>query len=749
MTTATLETPFAKDLVLVGGGHSHALMLRMMGMNPLEGVRVTLISDVAHAPYSGMLPGLVAGFYSYDDAHIDLRRLCQFAGVRFILAKACGLDLEQKRVLLEGRSPIGFDIVSLNIGSTPHKIDIPGAEEFAIPAKPVPQLLDRWEGIVASGKKTTAIVVGAGAGGVEMAVSMKKHLEPNLEVSLVHSGDEILETHNPKVRQIFSKLLEERGIPVHLGERVAHVGKHGVQCESGRKIAAEHVFWVTNASPPKWLAESGLATDERGFALVSPTLQALKHPFIFAAGDIATIQGMPRPKSGVFAVRMAKPLWANLRRHFTDKPLINFKPQKEFLSLIGTASGEAVASRKLLAWKSPLMWKWKDHIDRKFMRKFTDLPKMDDTANDAHGVARKPGDNAALPEILTQLRARSRMRCLGCAAKVGSSILTKALARIREEYGESIALSEFDTGDDAAVFTVPAGKQMVQTVDYLPALVADPYDFGRIATLHCFSDIFAMGAQAHSGLVTALLPFGSESVTEETLFQVLSGMIAILNDSGAKLYGGHTAEGDTLALGITCNGIITPGSELKKGGIKEGQAIILTKPIGTGTLFAAEMRLEAKGRWIDNALDSMLRSNRRPSGILREYGATACTDVTGFGLMGHLLEMLRPSKVGAAFDMTALPILEGALETSARGILSSLHLQNSIAANGILNAADFSGHEKYPLLFDPQTSGGLLASVPIENVQGCLSALTEAGVDATCIARVVPLEDSDAPIILE
>lgn len=747
MTLEEPTTPFAKDLVLIGGGHSHALMLRMMGMKPLEGVRVTLISDVSHAPYSGMLPGFIAGFYTYDEAHIDLRKLCQFAGVRFVFATACGLDLENKRVILEDRSPIGFDFVSINIGSTPNKVDVAGAEKFATPSKPVPNLLEKWEPIVADEKPAKAIIVGAGAGGVELSISMKKRMEPHLDVEIVHSGDEILETHNPKVSEIFREILEERGIEVHTKERVTEVREDGVVCESGTEIKGDHVFWVTNASPPKWLAESGLKTDKRGFVLVSQTLQSVTHPFVFAAGDVATIEGMPRPKSGVFAVRMAKPLWKNLQRIFADRPLLNYKPQKEFLSLIGTATGKAVASRKLLAWKSAVMWKWKDHIDRKFMRKFSDLPKMGDAADDAHGKVTK-SDEGSLPEVLKELRTRSQMRCLGCAAKVGSSVLSKALARIREEHGETNALSEFDAGDDAAVFTVPSGQQMVQTVDYLPALVADPYDFGRIATLHCFSDIFAMGATAHSGLVTALLPFGSDRVTEETLFQVLSGMIATLEDSGAKLFGGHTAEGDVLALGITCNGTIAPGTELKKGGIKRGQVVILTKPIGTGTLFAAEMRLEAKGRWIDNALESMLRTNRVPAGILRTHGATACTDVTGFGLIGHLLEMLKPSKVAAHFDMTALPILEGALETSAAGILSSLHTQNAVAANGIVNARNFATHEKYPLLFDPQTSGGLLASIPAENRDACLAELAAMGVDAMCVAEIGELEDADSPIVL-
>jgi selenide,water dikinase len=722
--------PPAKSLVLVGGGHSHALVLRMLGMKPLEGVAITLVSDVAHAPYSGMLPGYIAGFYTYDEAHIDLRKLCQFSGARFVQAACLGLDAANRRVLLEGRCAIAYDAVSVNTGSTPGIAEVPGAAHFAIPSKPVPALLERWEALVrdanATGDPFRMAIVGGGAGGVELAVCMKHRLGEKADVTVIHASEEILESHNPRVRRVFRQLMKERGIAVHTGERVAEVEARLVRCASGLEVEAEQIFWVTNASPPSWVGEAGLKTDVTGFLLVSPTLQSVSHPAVFGAGDVATIDGQPRPKSGVFAVRMAQPLLANFRRFFYGEPLRPYHPQREFLSLIGTATGEAVASRKFLAWRSPLMWKLKDWIDRRFMAKFEDLPAMGAEKHEP----RAPTDDT-LPAQVTELRRRSRMRCLGCAAKVGDSILTGALDRLRSNRAESPALALLDHAEDAAVFAVPAGYELVQTVDYLPALLADPWLFGRIATLHCFSDIFAMGAKPHSALANALIPFAGESVAGESLYQLLSGVVDALEEMGAALYGGHTAEGNVLALGLTCNGLAKPGTTMEKATPEPGHALLLTKAIGTGTLFAAEMRLKARGRWIDAAIESMSLSNQRASEILRDHGASACTDVTGFGLAGHLLEMLKPSRATARLDIDSVPLLEGAVATSGGGILSSLHGQNSRAMHGLETPAAIVEHPTYPLLFDPQTSGGLLAMVPRDRADECIDALVKSGYPAT------------------
>lgn len=367
-----------RELVLVGGGHSHALAVRMLGLRPLAGMRVTLISESDHAPYSGMLPGHIAGFYRWDDMHIDLRSLCDFAGVKFISARVTGLDLKEKQVHCEGCDPIRADVLSLNVGATPRLTDCPGAERWAIPSKPVSRLLAGWEKVQATGREAgralRIVIVGGGAGGVELALAMQRQLPERTSFTLIHRGDQLLPGHNARVRATLTKLLQERGITVRPGTRVSEVTQHSVRCESGTAVEADFVFWVTQALPPSWLTMSGLAVTPEGYIRVAATLQSLSHSWVFAAGDVASLEHVSLPKSGVFAVRMAKPLVANLRAYGAGVPMQPYRPQRHFLSLIGTADGKAVASRRWLAGHSALFWHWKDWIDRRFMRQFARLP---------------------------------------------------------------------------------------------------------------------------------------------------------------------------------------------------------------------------------------------------------------------------------------------------------------------------------------------------------------------------------------
>lgn len=748
------DTPYAQDLLLLGGGHSHALALRMLGMRPLPGVRVTLVSDVSHAPYSGMLPGHVAGFYTWEEMHIDLRRLCAFAGATFVLGQVEGLDPEARVVRVAGRPPLAADVISLNVGSTPHLRDVPGVEQWAVPAKPVPRLLAGWErvkDVTAAGGRPRLVLVGGGAGGVELAVTMHHQLGGRAPLTILHQGPHLLPGHNPRVRRIFSRLLAERGIAVRTGTRVTEVTAEGVRTAAGELVPADFVFWVTQAASPTWVAASGLATTAEGFVRVGPTLQAIGHPRVFAVGDIASMEGEARPKSGVFAVRMAGPLVANLRAWFAGRPLRDYQPQRHVLGLIGTGDGQAVASRRWLAGRSAAFWRLKDRIDRRFMAKFEELPAMAEPAP-------ANGDGGG-GEALADLQRRAAMRCLGCAAKVGGGTLGRVLARLREEHGAGwleaaragAVLAGLEAPDDAAVVTLPPGLALAQSVDYMPALVDDPYLFGRIATLHGMSDLFAMGAAPHSALAAALVPFGAEPVTEEVLYQLLSGVLAELAGAGATLVGGHSAEAALLGLALTVNGAVDPARLLRKAGLRAGEALVLTKPLGTGVLFAAQMRLAAKAAWIDAALGSMLVSNRVAAAVLRDHGAGGCTDVTGFGLAGHLLEMLRPAGLGATLSLDAVPALPGAVQCLEGGFASSLQEANQRAAAALANAATASvAPGRLALLFDPQTSGGLLAGVPAERAAGCVEVLRAAGyVHAAVVGRVVVPDDPAAPLVLE
>jgi selenide,water dikinase len=301
--------------------------------------------------------------------------------------------------------------------------------------------------------------------------------------------------------------------------------------------------------------------------------------------------------------------------------------------------------------------------------------------------------------------------------------------------------------DDAAIVVVPPGQVMVHTVDFFRAIVDDPYMFGKIAANHSLGDIFAMGAEAQTALAIATVPYGVESKVEETLAQMLMGAEEVLQEAGAALVGGHSSEGAELSLGFAINGLVDPQHYLRKGGMRPGDRLILTKALGTGTLFAADMRQRAKGRWITAALASMLQSNRAGAQCLRRYQATACTDVTGFGLLGHLVEMTKASGVDVELDLGQIPWLDGARETVAAGIVSSLQPQNIRLRRAIRDLDTVVASPLYPLLFDPQTAGGLLASVPAERAEACLSELKTLGYDhAALIGTVQPKTEHWEPI---
>ncbi len=229
----------------------------------------------------------------------------------------------------------------------------------------------------------------------------------------------------------------------------------------------------------------------------------------------------------------------------------------------------------------------------------------------------------------------------------------------------------------------------------------------------------------------------------------MAGALEALAPTGAVLAGGHSSEGAELAFGLTVNGLVDGGQYWRKGGLQPGDALVLTKALGTGTLFAADMRQQAKGRWIDGAIASMLQSNYAAALCLREFDASACTDVTGFGLLGHLVEMTRAAGVDAHVDMAAVPLLDGATETVAAGILSSLQPQNLRLRRAVRDLESAARHPQYPLLFDPQTAGGLLAGVPAERAQACVARLKEMGYGtAAVVGRIEQRGEALEPIVL-
>jgi selenide, water dikinase len=718
------------DLVLVGGGHSHVEVLRQFALHPAPDIRLTLISRDIHTPYSGMLPGFVAGHYTHDDAHIDLRPLAQKAGARLFHAEAIGLDLDGKRVICAHRPPVDFDYLSLDIGSKPSWRDIPGAADNALPIKPVDAFVAGWEAIERAlrqgrDRPFRIVIVGGGAGGTEICLALQHRLSTRLQngarvqFAIVADTAELLPTHNPGVRRRLTRAVRERGIELHLNRKVVAVAPTLLTCRLDEDVAFDAAIWVTNAAPAAWLRETGLGRDEHGFVAVSDRLQSISHSFVFAAGDVAALAGHDLAKSGVFAVREGPPLARNLRHACRGESLERYRPQRHHLALISTGDKYAVASRGRWNAGGAFIWRLKNYIDRRWMRMYQDLDGMS-------GMSAPRVGNGAVPE----------MRCGGCGAKVGSELLGRVLRRVQPPSRADVVVG-LDPADDAAVVTVSGNQLLVQSVDFFRAFVDDPYLFGRVAANHCLGDLYAMGATPQTALAIATLPYGPDAKLESDLLQLLTGATETLAEAGAVLVGGHTGEGLELAFGLAVNGAATPDQLWRKSGLRAGDCLVLTKPLGTGAIFAADMRAKARGDWVDAALATMQRSSRTAAEAFRRHGARACTDVTGFGLVGHMLEMLRASAVDAEITLDTVPALDGALDLLRRGIASSLAPQNLALSAAVDIGAAPASDPRIALLYDPQTAGGLLGGLPPESVDACLAELRSNGAaQAACIGRV-------------
>ncbi|MDH3630523.1 MAG: selenide, water dikinase SelD [Gammaproteobacteria bacterium] len=732
------ESPVTSDLVLIGGGHSHLFVLRHFAMNPQPGLRITLVTRDLHTPYSGMLPGFVAGHYDYDAAHIDLLPLARFAGARIIHAEVTAINAERKQITIAGRPSLDYDLLSINTGSRPTSPRLEGQENDQFAVKPVDRFIESWhrleQRLVEADKDLQLAIIGGGAGAIELALSLQYRAsqlarrQASLQLLIVTDRDRLLPGHNNRARQMFADILQQRSIPVFYQHRVTGFRNGFLQGDFEAPVAADAAIWVTHASPADWLIDSGLALDTNGFIAVNPCLQSISHDDVFAAGDVTAVTDYPRPKSGVFAVRQGLPLARNLILKYQQRELRPFRPQAQFLSLISTGDRFAIASRGPWAFKGKWCWWLKDRIDRKFIRRFSELPEMTRVEDDRGEIA--------------------PMRCGGCGSKVGSEILEQVLDQIGQKY-EISNDSGLEHPDDAALIRVPAGRDLIQSIDHFRSFIDDPYLFGKIATNHALGDLHAMGVDAHSAMVIANVVYGSEDKQSQDLFQLMSGVVETLQQNGTLLIGGHSGEASQMSCGLSVNGFARPEDLILKTGVRPGDVLILTKPLGSGVLFAADMLGKARGDWLDAAIEQMLMSSRDAASCLRQYQASACTDVTGFGLAGHLFEMARESACVIEIYVDRLPLYPGVTSLSRQGIASSLQPQNIRIRHSIKDTENLASHENYPLVFDPQTAGGLVASVAEAQAGECMQKLRQLGYDqAQVIGRAIARTGSERTLSL-
>lgn len=733
MDLSPFSAPVGKhQIVLLGVGHTNAHVVRMWRMKRISNAELTCVSDRSIATYSGMLPATLAGQIPEEQMQIDLVRLCASVGARLIVDRVTGVDHEHAKLLFAERPPVPFDILSVGIGSQPTVASLtePNSPHL-LKIKPMQTFMARIGERIAALKDHADLkvaVVGSGVAGLEIAFCLKPFLaDHNLSVaslSLVTRSPQIFREGQSNTRRLLESELQKSGIQVHCGKSVSSVTKDEMRFDDGSKLPANLVIWATGATAPSGLQELGFECTSSGFLQTDHTLQVKdRHDApgkVFAVGDAGTIEGENLPKAGVYAVRQGPVLWANIQRALEGRTLQRYRPQKSFLSLINLGDGRAIAQWKGRVFCGKWAYRLKHSIDSKFMEKFEPISMADE------------GDEA--------------MQCQGCGCKFDATSLSEAMA--------SVSGTSHITLDDAA----PIGKRgghvegaenkLYASTDFFTNPLDDAYLFGRITALHSSSDLIATGIVPGEALSNVVLPEGHERTQQQILAEFLEGANQEFRALGANIVGGHTIVGPRFEAGFTVVGSPWGDRPLTKGGLQPGDTLYVTKPLGIGVLLAAHMRSKCPAAAYEELVHHMLAPQQEYARIATELGVLAATDITGFGLIGHLVEMLEASELAAELDLASIPILQSAVKISSEGISSSLLPDNMRLSRQVRTDDKIKSDDRYPLLFDPQTCGGLLFGVSAEVQEDFCEQMVKHSVPLP-IGKIHPKKSSSqAPIQL-
>jgi selenide,water dikinase len=728
--------PIEKQVVLIGAGNAHLVFLRRWRMSPSPGIAITLVSEFPEVAYSAMVPGFISGEYRWDEITLDLVRFCRTAGARFVEARVTQIDLARQRVLFDDRPAITFDTLSLGLGSLPTVAAPATTPEWSFCMRPMGPFVRQLEQLDAALRDAPRpfhlAIVGGGVSGCELSLAIRKRFSSHagFQVTLLQANRRLIPSFSESAARRMAACLRNAQIHVRLEARVVDGTSHQLRLQSGETLDCDGVLWATPAAPPKLIAHSGLSVNADGFLQVRETLQAANNTAIFGTGDCVEFLPQPDlPRNGVHAVRQGRILFDNMIALLHERPLVPFRPQRTCLCLMNTSDRQAILSYGPLTAKGRWVRRLKEQIDRAWLDSFATSTSM------------RPSKTA--DSSLTH-----SMRCGGCGAKISGDVLSEVLRELDMPSDPRVVLNA-QSGEDAAVHRVRANLfgctpdkfVEVQTVDYFRAFVDDPYLFGRIAALHAVSDLYAMNAQPFAALAIATLPYARGPVQAAQLRELLAGASQSFRELGVVLTGGHTSEGHDLSVGFSVTGYADEDRLFRKNALRPDDVLILTKPLGTGALLAAWMRGECSATHFDEAVKQMLISNAAAAKAFARHGVRACTDITGFGLAGHLLEMLDASGVSASIDIDAVPVLAGFEAAAASRIFSTLAPDNQKISHRIRGATSPPAW-----LFDPQTSGGLLAAVAQEHSSDVLRDLRNLGLERAKMVGHV-LQQTMTPVI--
>lgn len=727
-----------RQVVLVGAGHTHVQVLAAWAMDPPRDAQLTLVVDAPLAVYSGMVPGLVEERYLAHELEIDAVPLARRARARVVLAAATGIDPIRRTIEIAGRPALPYDVASLDIGASVAGLELPGIREFALPTRPIGRFASHLatfdERVHDRGGDLDVVVVGGGAGGIELAATLRARARgcgyPSVRVRLIQAGPRLLPERNDRLAQRLLRELGKRDITVETGLRVVAADAHAVSLDDGSSRPCDVLVWVVGAHPQPNFDPGDLELDQRGFVLVEDTLEVCGQQGLFAVGDCASLRAHPWvPKAGVYAVRSGPILIHNLRAVLDGSRLRSFRPQRHFLTLINLGEGVAVGERNGVVLGGRWVMGLKDKVDRRFVERFRRLAP---DGTDLQPMA------SAMPAI-----------CGGCAAKLGPEALSRVLAQLQVPPPNEAVVLGLEHGDDVVAWRAPAGDVVVGNVELMRAFGDDPFLVGWVAAANTLSDLDAKGVRPRFAQAIIALPLEApESLAERILTEVLAGALAAFGPRKVELLGGHTARAAELMVGFAVEGVAEAPLRPRRGGIEAGDVVLLTRALGTGVLLHADMAGRARGPWVQELVHALTASNQTAAEALADQPIRAMTDVTGFGLIGHLLPMLQSGGVSARIELGHLPALPGALELLAHGERSTFHWHNERLLDQIDRSPKIRTDDpRLALAFDPQTAGGLLMVVPAGATQAVLATLALASEPATVIGSI-EARASGRPIVL-
>ena len=699
-----IKVPKFKVLVLVGAGHANIQVLKKLTMQNYEGLQIITINNGYTSLYSGMTPGLIENYYKLDDVSINLAKLCKNAESVFINDEVIMLDEKKNIIYLKNHPPINYNLLSLNIGSQSkiNNLEI-SKEAQIIKVKPISNLynqINSIEKLILKEKVISCSIVGGGIGGIEIAFALQSRFQNSIKLNLFADQNNIEKNISSRTYKKLIALLNNKNINF-VNSRIKLIQESHVEDEEGKKFPTRISIISTGAMSLPWITDSGLSLDKNGFINVNSFLQSESHKNIFATGDIASLNYQKRAKSGVMAVRQGEKLKENLFRFLLNKDLIHFRPQSSWLCLIGTGGKSALLNWGQFTIHGELIWKLKEFIDRRFMKKFN----FENPMNHLKDIIKLPLSD----KIINQINLK--MRCEGCGSKLSKNDLSAYLHNTNSLNAEILS--------DAATINIP-NNEFTQSIDHIKYFAEmNPFDFGRIAYLHSQNDILSAGSEVNSFSVSLGLPYNENVAQKYFLEYFMQGIINESRIDKSIFASGHTYTSEEPGITINMNGVKVLDT-FKNQGI-ERDLIYLTKPLGIGFLMAAfnNNSVNLTAGVYEKIINNMLISNKSAFQIAKKYNAKPLTDISGFGLGSHLIDICKSSNLSATLKLNRDIVIDGCLDDLKLYKSSAYedNRNNAINEIEILDDNNKEVHNISKILFDPQTSGPLLISLNKDSKQ--------------------------------